>query len=80
MKNTQTTANARLTWTRIYAGRYHSTCERYAVVSIEAHSEGSSTERGWHLFDLTERDGYCNTFWTKGEAQDAAELCLADGA
>lgn len=72
-----------LTWKRFCAGCYYAenTTHRYEVRSIEWHSEGMSSEQGWHLFcwpivngeAQTRRDGYCGTFWTARDAKAAAQ-------
>lgn len=52
------------------------TTGRYEVRSIEYHTEGMKTDRGWHLFHYEsddEMDGYCNTFWTARDAKAAAQ-------
>lgn len=79
---TTTTTRRPLRWTRQQAGRYIAQDAdgwTFEARSIEFHSEGSSLERGWHLFHYNadrSSDPYCNTFCTFRDSKDAAEECI----
>lgn len=56
---------------KIRPGYYVTTDGRYVIASVEAWTDGLS-RGGWHVFNKADldagRDGYCDTYATKGDA------------
>lgn len=76
----QRTTEAKMKTKRFDTGCYRTTDGAYEIRSIAYHTEGSSSEQGWHLLDLrSEGDGYCNTFPTKADAIQALKEAKLEG-